>query len=90
MNTQIYAARLMLPPHPSVPNDPGLYWFASIDGDLWVEVTDDPRHCTTVHVRQLLGLHPSEDRAVRYPLKIHRSFLRAQGAVFLTGEKHAQ
>lgn len=80
----VQAARLICPP---LPGHPSLYWFASIDGELWIEVTDDPRLVDVDTIRRLMGPRQTE-RGGFVPMKIARRFLRQQGAVFLTGERH--
>lgn len=67
-----------------------VHWFASVDGENWVEVSNDARVASLAEIRRCVGLSADGTKHVRYPMTFTRGYLvHRLAATFLTGEKHA-
>lgn len=76
MSQTVHAARIV---------DSGdLFWFASLNGEDWIEVSDDPRRSTAAQIDAIMN-----PKSGTFPMRATREFIRRHGAVFLTGERHA-
>lgn len=56
----------------------GRVWFASLDGELYIEVADDPRDYSLGAVERAFG----DEREGWTPMRMRRTFLRRVGAAF--------
>lgn len=61
-----------------------VFYFASLDGQDWIEVTADPRASTAEQIDAVMN-----PKGGTLPLRATRGFIHRHGAVFLDGEQHA-
>jgi hypothetical protein len=68
------------PPQAAYINDPdlGRVWFVSLDGELFLEVQDDPRDYALTEIQRACAV----DAVGFTPMRIRRSFLVKIGAAF--------
>lgn len=66
--------------HAAYLDDPelGRVWFASLDGELYIEVAEDPRDYALEAIAAAFGA----DSAGWTPMRMRRSFLRRLNAAF--------